>query len=139
MERLRRAAAEVDGPPGHVLAAARAARAWVGVEGELLDLRADSLVDASTTRNGTGARVLRFGSPVCTAEVQVSGPGPVVLVGQVDPAGTAAVELTHAGGTATATVDPLGRFTIAGIPPGPASLTWREPGGRRVRTAWVGI
>ena len=139
LERLRRAAAEADGPPEHVLAAARAARTWAGVEGALLDLRADSLVDAAATRNGVGARVLRFGSPDCTAELQVSGPGPLDVVGQVDPAGTAAVELTHAGGTATATVDRLGRFSIAGIPPGPASLAWREPGGRRVRTAWVGI
>ena len=137
LERLRRAAAEADGPPEHVLAAARAARTWAGVEGALLDLRADSLVDASATRNG--ARVLRFGSPDRTAELQVSGPGPLDVVGQVDPAGTAAVELTHAEGTATATVDRLGRFWIAGIPPGPASLAWREPGGRRVRTAWVGI
>jgi hypothetical protein len=139
LERLRRAVAEADGPPQHVLDAARAARTWADVDGELLDLRADSLVDATATRNGGGARLLRFGTPDRTVELQVSGLGTVDVVGQVEPAGTDAVELTHAGGTAIATVDRLGRFTVSGIPAGPASLAWREADGHRVRTAWVGI
>ena len=141
LERLRRAAAEADPPPEHVLEAARGAFAWAGAEGELLDLRFDSSVDsaAAATRAGGGPRVLRFGSPGCTAELELTGDGPWVVVGQVDPAGVGAIEVRTSGGDFRAPLDDIGRFTVDGVPAGPVSLTWTTPDGRHLRTAWVGL
>jgi hypothetical protein len=140
LERLRTAARDADPPPHHVLDAARAAGARVGLEGELLELRFDSLVDAgAATRAGPGGRVLRFGAPDCTVEVELRGARAVDVVGQLAPAGPDEVELTHAGGRTRAPVDDLGRFTVEGVPAGPASLAWTAPDGGRVRTAWVAL
>jgi hypothetical protein len=138
---LRAAASEADPVPEHVLAAARAAHVWAAVEGELLELRFDSLLDSgqTATRSGGGGRVLRFAAPGATAELHVAGTGAVAVVGQLDPAAAGEVELRHAGGAARAPVDDLGRFTLDGIPPGPATLRWEAPDGRPVRTAWIVI
>jgi hypothetical protein len=138
--RLRAAARAVDPPPERVVAAARAAHARVGLEGELLELRFDSLVDAGTAaRAGPGARLLRFGTPDCTVEVEVRGERSLDVVGQVAPTGPAVVELAHAGGVVRVAVDDLGRFRIGGVRPGPASFGWAGSGGGRVHTAWVAI
>ncbi len=139
LDGLRAAASEADPVPEHVLAAARAARVWADVDVELLELRFDSLVDGgrTATRSGGGARVLRFAAHGATAELHLAGTGAVAVVGQLDPAAGGEVELRHAGGATRAPVDDLGRFTLDGIPPGPATLRWDAPDGRRVRTAWV--
>jgi hypothetical protein len=140
LDRLRAAAAEADPPPEHVLVAARAAFARVGLEGELLELEFDSLVDAgAATRAGAGARLLRFGAADHAVELQLVGAGPVGVVGQVTPATADGVELAHAGGVARADTDDLGRFTLDAIPRGPVSLAWTASDGGRVRTSWVAI
>jgi hypothetical protein len=141
LERLRAAATEADGPPDHVVAAARAAHATVALEGELLELAFDTLVDAdgAGTRAGGGRRVLRFGSPDCRAELELAGTRPVAVVGQISPAAVDGVELTHAGGVAHALADELGRFAVDDVSPGPCSLAWTTPDGRRLRTSWVAI
>ena len=140
LERLRAAATEADAPSEHVLAAARGARARVSLDDELLELRFDSFVDAPVTaaRSGSGARLLRFGTAECTVELELTGTDPLGVVGQVAPAPDD-VELTHAGGVTSVPADDLGRFTVATVPRGPASLAWTAPGGRRVRTTWVAI
>jgi hypothetical protein len=141
LDHLRRAAAEADPPPEHVLQAARGAFAWAGAEGELLDLRFDSSVDSSAaaTRAAGGPRVLRFGSPGCTAELELTGEGPWAVVGQLDPAGVGEVGLRTRGGDLRAPLDDIGRFTVDGVAPGPVSLHWTTADGRRLRTAWVGL
>jgi hypothetical protein len=141
LERLRRAGAEADPPPAHVLDAARGAFAWASAEGDLLDLRFDSSVDSAeaATRAGDGPRVLRFASQGCTAELELTGEGPWAVVGQVDPAGSGAVELRTSSGELRAPLDGIGRFTVDGVPPGPVSLAWSTADGRRLRTAWVGL
>jgi hypothetical protein len=141
LERLRAAATEADGPPEHVVGAARAAHAVVAFEGELLELAFDTLVDAdgAGTRAGGGRRVLRFGTPDCSAELELVGIRPVAVVGQISPVAVDGVQLTHAGGVARAPADDLGRFTLDGVPPGPCSLAWTAPDGRRLRTSWVAI
>jgi hypothetical protein len=140
LERLRIAARDVDPPPAPVVAAARAAHARVGLEGELLELRFDSLVDAGVaTRAGDAARLLRFGRPDCTVEVEVRGERSLDVVGQLAPAGPDQVELVHAGGRLRAPVDDLGRFHASGVAPGPASLAWAGAGEGLVHTAWVAI
>jgi len=141
LDRLRRAATEADPPPAHVVDAARGAFAWASAEGDLLDLRFDSSVDsaAAATRAAGGPRVLRFASQGCTAELELTGEGPWAVVGQVDPAAQGVVELRTSGGELSAPLDDLGRFTLDGVPPGPLSLSWSTEGGRRLRTAWVGL
>jgi hypothetical protein len=141
LDRLRAAAAEADPPPEHVLAAARGAFARVGLEGELLELQFDSSVDAATAgaRSGAGRRLLRFEAADRAVELQLLGPGPVGVVGQVTPATADGVELAHTGGVARADTDDLGRFTLDAIPRGPVSLAWTAPDGSRVRTSWVAI
>ena len=141
LDRLRSAASEADPPPEHVVAAARAAHAWASLRNDLLELRFDSLVDtgAAGTRPGARPRVLRFATAECTAELELTGPGPVAVVGQVTPGGPGGVELTHSGGVARSATDELGRFALEAIPPGPASLAWTNPEGRRLRTSWVAI
>lgn len=141
LDRLRAAAAEADPTPAHVVDAARGAFAWASAEAELLDLRFDSAVDsaAAATRSGDGPRVLRFSSHGCTVELELTGGGPWAVVGQVEPAGTGAVELRTSSGGLRAALDGAGRFTLDGVPPGPVSLAWATPDGRRLRTAWVGF
>ena len=140
LARLRALAAEADPAPEHVLAAARAARARVSLEDELLDLRDDSFATAATgLRAGGGTRVLRFGTADCTVELEVAGEGPRTVVGQIDPAGGGEVELAHGGGVLRAPVDGAGRFRIGTVPTGAVSLAWTAPGGQRIRTAWVAI
>jgi hypothetical protein len=140
LERLRAAARDADPAPEHVLAAARAAGARVGLEGELLELRFDSLVDAGeATRAGGGHRLLRFGMPDCSVEVEVRGGPTLGVVGQMAPPGPGEVELAHAGGVTRVPVDDLGRFRLDGVSPGPASLAWAGIAGGVVRTAWVAI
>jgi hypothetical protein len=141
LERLRAAARQADPPPAHVLAVARGAHARAGLDGELLELQFDTLMDdaATPTRAGPGRRVLRFGTPDCGAELELAGTRPVDVVGQVSPAAAGVVELTHAGGVARAEIDDLGRFAVDVVPPGPVTLAWTVPDGRRVRTSWVAI
>jgi hypothetical protein len=118
LERLRAAARQADPPPAHVLAVARGAHARAGLDGELLELQFDTLMDA---------------------ELELAGTRPVDVVGQVSPAAAGVVELTHAGGVARAEIDDLGRFAVDVVPPGPVTLAWTVPDGRRVRTSWVAI
>jgi hypothetical protein len=139
LDRLRAAAGEADPPPEHVLAAARAAHTRAALEGELLELSFDTLVDAAGTRAGGGTRVLRFGTPECSAELELAGTRAVAVVGQISPLAVDGVELIHAKGVARAPTDQLGRFTLDAVPPGPASLAWTVPDGRRLRTSWVAI
>jgi hypothetical protein len=141
LERLRAAATEADPPPGHVIEGARAAHTLARLDGELLELRFDSLVDAAgaRTRAGGGARLLRFGTDECTVELEVRGEGPVGVVGQVAPPGSAGVELTSTAGVVRAGTDDLGRFTLDGVPRGPVSLAWTVTDGRRMRTSWVAV
>jgi hypothetical protein len=126
LERLRAAARQADPPPAHVLAVARGAHARAGLDGELLELQFDTLMDAAAT-------------PDCGAELELAGTRPVDVVGQVSPAAAGVVELTHAGGVARAEIDDLGRFAVDVVPPGPVTLAWTVPDGRRVRTSWVAI
>ncbi len=59
------------------------------------------------------------------------------LLGQLVPAQPGRVEIRHGGGTTTVDADDLGRFTAAGLPPGPVSLSCRTAAGDlHVDTDW---
>jgi hypothetical protein len=141
---LRTVADQVDPLPSSLKAAARAALSWRTVDAELAELAADSFDDRSTAlaRGGQAPRLLSFeaSGATITLEVLVAA-GRRHLVGQLDPAQPAEVEVRQPGGTRTVQIDQLGRF-VADVSAGPVSLRCHVGGtssGPAVVTDWVVI
>ena len=144
--RLRGVAAEADGLPPGVLAAARAAFGLRGVDAELADLVADSFETAHLVRGPSVRRLLAWAAGTVSVDVEVSGTGPARrLVGTVEGAGgPVTVESAAAGRAAGRPADPVtlelddaGRFSVDGVPGGPVRLRVTRAGARAVITAWV--
>lgn len=139
LSQVLRAAAEM---PDGARDAARALFTWRTVDAELAALSYDSLLDgaAPVTRAGAGQpRVLTFAADAVTIEVEVDeNRAGRRLVGQVEPAGPARLELRTTAGTVEGRADELGRFVLA-LPPAPEriSLVCRLADGSVIESASV--
>jgi hypothetical protein len=125
LRELRRVVSAVDPVPEHVLEAARIALDWRTVDDELAELLYDSSTEPglSGVRAEGRSRVLNFGGERVKLEVEVSGSGQErTLTGQVDPAGSARIEIRHTDHVTTVAADDRGRFIASSIPPGSVSL-----------------
>jgi hypothetical protein len=124
-------------PPDAVLAA-RSAIAHLTIDAELAALVADTPVDPALAgvRAGRAPIMLSFQAEELTVEVEVLDEGPVRrIAGQLVPPTPGRVVVRHAGGTIEAVADEVGRFTAAGVSPGPVRLRC-EVGGRSIATDW---
>jgi hypothetical protein len=131
----------VDPPPADLVEVSKQLWTWRTIDAELAALGHDSLVDEPTAalRSGEQERLVTFETPRLTIEVEVAGgAGGRRLVGQLDPAAPAELELRTAGGSPAGTAAELGRFGIA-LPAARqrASLRCVLPDGGAVETAWL--
>ena len=135
---LRAMTAMIDPVPPEALAAARSAIAWRTMDAELAELTADTSVDPrlAGVRSADTPTMLTFEAPDLAVEVEiVEAAGLRRLLGQLVPPGPGTVEIRGRSGTATVTVDEVGRFSAADIAPGPVSLRCHS-GTRVVETDW---
>lgn len=141
MERLRGIAAQVDAPPAHAVAAARAAFGTRELDAELAALVLDSELAAagSVRADRADARLLSFESAGVVLELQVSGgAGPVSIRG-LGTGLDGPVTLETAGERRTVEVSADGWFVLDGVPSGPARLHLVAADGTPVTTAWVSL
>ncbi|MBB3674404.1 hypothetical protein [Modestobacter versicolor] len=139
VRRLARAVAVHDPVPPELLAFAREAFTWRTVDAELAELVADSRETAGAGLRGpSDVRLLTFsaGDQQLDLELLVDG-ATRRLVGELTPAGPAHVVVEHAGGTLTEDADELGRFLVAGVPPGRIRVRCEPAGGTAVVTPWL--
>lgn len=130
---LGRALSQIDPPPEHVIAHAKAAQTWQSVDAELAELVYDSTTqDLMTVRGST--REVTFRAPGVEVEVMVLSERQRSLVGQVVPAQQAVIELLHRNATTSTTTDKLGRFSFERVAPGPIKLVVMTDAGARVQT-----
>jgi hypothetical protein len=127
LDELRAIAARVDPTPEFVISAAKAAYTWRTIDDELAELAEltfDSMLEQTgAVRGEEGPRMLTFETPEVTIEVEVTASGSArSIVGQVVPPEAGRVEIRHAGGTAEADVDELGRFSVERVERGPVSI-----------------
>lgn len=130
-----------DPPPAGLVEMSKQLWTWRTIDAELAELGHDSLVDepSAAVRSGDQERLVTFETPRLTIEVEVTGgAGDRRLVGQLDPAGPAELELRIADGAISGAADELGRFVII-LPAARqrASLRCVLPDGGAVETAWL--
>lgn len=130
---LGRALSQVDQPPEHVVAHAKAAQTWQSVDAELAELVYDSTTHDVVAVRGS-MREVTFRAPGVEVEVMVLSERHRSLVGQVVPAQQAVIEMRHRDATASTTTDGLGRFTFERVAPGPIKLVVMTDAGTRVQT-----
>lgn len=143
LDALRAVAATHDPVPPAVTRAAADSFTWRTIDAELADFAYDSLLDdavlAGTRSDGT-PRTLTFEAADVVVEVEIveAGEGRRLL-GQLVPPGGAEIQVRHSGGMVTVEADEIGRFTAAGVAPGPVSLRCRLHGHEAppVETPWV--
>ncbi|MBB2746883.1 UNVERIFIED_ORG: hypothetical protein FHR35_006751 [Microbispora rosea subsp. rosea] len=133
--RLRQAAELFDPVPDSLLRVATGAYSFRTIDAELADLTFDSLAGPAPVRGGEQPRLLTFGGPGVSIDLEITLAGRVV--GQVIPARQATVEVRGAA-PRTVTTDGLGRFTIDGVPSGPFSVRCRV-GDTVFTTEWVTV
>jgi hypothetical protein len=140
---LLRAVGEViddrDPVPRRAVEVAGAAFELHGVDDELAELVADSLVDAGAGvrhdgRAGSDGRLLSFEGAGLTLDVELLADGATVI-GEVAPPARAVVEVRTAEGTAVVETDDAGRF-LARLGRGPCRFRVSS-GGATVVTPWV--
>lgn len=140
LDTLRKAIASFDGPPAAVVANARDAFLWHGIDAELAELVYDS---ATTTLSGVrateAARQITFRAPGLEIEVEVVSERARIVVGQLVPPQAATIELAEADRIHRTDADALGRFTIDGVAPGPVKLTVVTEAGARIHTEGLTI
>jgi hypothetical protein len=130
---LRRIVAAVDGPPGSVADAAKAAFLFRDIDGELAVLIADSRTDddfepiRASAEPGQGSWLHSFEGGGVRIDMEVAG-----------AAGDEYV-LETGSGRRTFPVDDLGRFIIEDLGHDRIRLRCRSAGGTSITTAWVTI
>jgi hypothetical protein len=140
---LRTVVGMADPVPTDVVEAAKASLTWRSIDAELAELAYDSLLDDGLlvgTRSETAPRSLTFEAAGVTVEVEVVDVGAQRrLLGQLVPPGPADIQVRHSGGLIRVGADEVGRFTAAGVAPGPVSLRCRVTGAEAppVETPWV--
>jgi hypothetical protein len=131
---LRRA----DPVPEHVLVGARGAFTWRTIDAELAELVFDSAVETTGVRSADTARQVTFQAADVEIEVMVIDDGERRIVGQLVPPSQATVRLTSGDSVAETASDELGRFTFAGVRPGPVRMSVLDSSGTPlVQTEWV--
>jgi hypothetical protein len=148
LRELRSIADQVDPVPTRLKDAARASLTWRSVDVELAELTFDSFADEAAravVRGGHGSRLLSFqapGEPGLEIAVEVLAErGRRRLVGQLDPAQPAQVEVRQPGAARAIKTDERGRFALEASA-GPVSLRCHIGGsdaGTTIVTVWVSI
>lgn len=139
---LRRLAQRVDPVPDEVTAYARAALGWRRIDAELAELLVDSRLAAGAARGGDGPRSLTFRASDLEVGVELEeGDGTVRLLGQLAPAGRAAIDVQRDdGATATsAEADDLGRFRVELTAGMRVRLLVRRESAHVVETSWIDL
>lgn len=141
---LRSLAASFEPVPAELIAAAAEAFTWRDPDAELAELIFDSLLDqdAGTLVRGGQERLFSFRSGERSVDLEVTVSGAWrTLIGQVTPAGPAAVSIRHRDGTVSVDADELGRFRAERVPPGPVSLRLpaADPAQTGLVTDWISI
>jgi hypothetical protein len=141
LEALQRVLETVDPPPDHVIANAREAFTWHGIDAELAELVYDSATEPApvAVRTAEAARQVTFRAPGLEIEVEVVSERARIVIGQLIPAQTATVELRRDDETRETTADTLGRFTFTGVTPGAIMLTVVTSSGVVVQTEGLTI
>lgn len=142
LDALQRMLEAVDAPPAHVIANAREAFTWHGIDAELAELVYDSATAAgpvSVRAAAQPARQVTFRSPGLEIEVEVVSERTRVVIGQLVPAQSASVELRHDDETRQTSADALGRFAFEAVPPGAIKLTVVTGSGAVVQTEGLTI
>lgn len=141
MERLRRIAAEIDPPPEHVVAAARAALSTRRLDEELAELVMDSeLVETGQVRSGAAqVRLLSFESAAVSVELQVEETAGGRSVRGLVAGATGEVVLETLHQQRSAPLSEEGWFTIDGAPVGIVRFRLRSTTGAAVLSSWVSL
>lgn len=140
---LRTIVGTADPVPTGVVEAAKASLTWRSIDAELAELAYDSLLDEGLlagTRSESAPRSLTFEAADVTVEVEVVDLGAHRrLLGQLVPPRPADIQVRHSGGLIRVGADEVGRFTAAGVAPGPVSLRCLVAGAEAppVETPWV--
>lgn len=135
---LRAAQDLIDPVPAHLLDRAVGAFAWRTIDADLAELVFDSVTEPATVRGDDQPRLLTFRASAATLEFELTPHGAALrLVGRISPAAPGDLEIRAGGDTLVVTPDDLGRFTAAGVRPGPLQLRWRPTGGAQVVTEWL--
>jgi len=139
LHRLGRALDELDPVPADAVAAARSAVQLGRADEALAELVYDSLDAGSAVAMRTDmlleARSLAFVAGGYRLDLELIDDDRVVL-GQLDPAGGAAVALESDGGAQQTTADDLGRFRFVDAR-GPLRLRVTTTSGQVILTPWI--
>lgn len=141
LDTLQRVLEVVDAPPAHVIANAREAFTWHGVDAELAELVYDSATETTpvAVRAAEAPRQVTFRAPGLEIEVEVVSERTRLVIGQLVPAQAASVELRQDDTTRTADADALGRFSFDDVTPGAIKLTVVTSSGATVQTEGLTI
>lgn len=141
LDALRRVLEVVDAPPAHVIANAREAFTWHGVDAELAELVYDSATETTPVevRSAEASRQVTFRAPGLEIEVEVVSERVRIVIGQLVPAQAAAIELHQGDAVRTTEADVLGRFTFDDVTPGAIKLTVVTAAGATVQTEGLTI
>jgi hypothetical protein len=134
---LQHALDELDPVPDDAIAVARSAASLGRVDEALAELLFDSLLDEpglAVRSDVLEARSLAFQGGGHRLDLELLDDGDVVL-GQLDPAGPAEVDLESAEGTRVGAADDLGRFRFDGAR-GPVRFRVRLQS-REILTPWI--
>ena len=127
-----------DEPPPDAVALAKAAWNDAELEAELAALLFDSAQDEALEPMRAGepgaSRALAYRGSAARIEIEIGEDG--ILLGQLEPAGSADVTVEGVETAGTATADALGRFRCS-APPGRLRLHVRWPDGSELRTPWI--
>ena len=117
-ERLRTMFATDDPVPSAAIEAAKAAFGWRNIDAELAALISDSLTAAVPAPvRGTPPRLLSFATEAVTIDLEVTAEdGTARILGQLAPAQPAEIVVDYIGGQRTTEADPMGRFSVDGLP-----------------------
>jgi hypothetical protein len=144
-DRLAHLLRQFDPVPANVVDAARSSFGWRTLDWELARLTADSLLVSADVR-GEEPRLLTYQAGGRTIEAEVSDlDGRLRILGQLSPPQPARVRADQPAAAAGVEVvaDPLGRFAIRDLPPGPTRLVCQplgpdgEPAGAEVHSEWL--
>lgn len=124
LESLARIAAVVDPEPTYLRDWGRAALSIRRVDAELADLVADSQLASGSVRSSglTSTRILAFARDAVALDVQAhlsdTGWQLIGVLEGADPGGFRVDVEAASAGVLSAVLDPLGRFTLEGVPSG---------------------
>jgi hypothetical protein len=142
LQALGEALQAADGPPPDLVRQAKLSFTWRTIDAELAALSFDSAVSGELVgvRGGEASRTLTFETPSVVVDVEItSADGGFDVVGSLMPAEVTMAHQRPEGDEVAVPVDDLGRFTVAGLAPGPRRFVIHTSGGTRVVTDWFSI